>query len=112
MRRLLADIAHRALTLPPVPEGSESVWHLFPVLVEGSREAFMAHLDSRGISSGVHYPTLIPDQPAMSGVRHECKDALAQARRFAQTEVSLPIHPYLTDEQVQRVIAACNGWKP
>lgn len=105
-------IEHRALTLPPLPEGSQSVWHLFPVLVAGSREAFMAHLGSMGISSGVHYPTLIPDQPAMSGVRHECQGSLAQARRFAQTEVSLPIHPYLTDEQVQHVIAACNGWKP
>jgi dTDP-4-amino-4,6-dideoxygalactose transaminase len=105
-------IEHRALTLPPAPEGSESVWHLFPVLVDGARDAFMAHLGSAGIGSGVHYPTLIPDQPAFTGVRYECKDPLAQARRFAHSEVSLPIHPYLTDEQVERVIAACNSWKP
>jgi dTDP-3-amino-3,4,6-trideoxy-alpha-D-glucose transaminase len=105
-------IAHRALALPPVPEGSQSVWHLFPVLVDGARDAFMAHLGSAGIGSGVHYPTLIPDQPAFSGVPHERKGSLERALRFAQSEVSLPIHPYLTDEQVERVIAACNSWKP
>jgi dTDP-4-amino-4,6-dideoxygalactose transaminase len=105
------SIQHSALTLPPVPEGSSSVWHLFPVLVEGERQAFMAHLDQAGIGSGIHYPALIPEQPALAGVPHECLDSLAQARRFASTEVSLPIHPYMSDEQVQRVISACNAWK-
>ena len=106
-------IANRALALPPVPEGSASVWHLFPVLiVAGAREAFMAHLDRAGIATGIHYPTLIVDQPAFAGVRFECQEPLPRARRFASSEVSLPIHPYLTDEQVERVIAACNAWKP
>src|SRR6185503_10378504 len=94
------SIQNATLQLPPVPLGSASVWHLFPVLVAGSREAFMAHLERAGIGSGIHYPTLISDQPALSGARFECRDALTQARRFAAAEVSLPMHPYLTDEQV------------
>jgi len=105
-------LSSRGLTLVPVPAGSQSVWHLFPVLVGGSREAFMAHLGQAGVASGVHYPTIIPDQPAFAGVRFECKDGLTQARRFAHTELSLPIHPYLTDEQQQRVIEACQRWNP
>jgi dTDP-4-amino-4,6-dideoxygalactose transaminase len=32
------------------------------------------------------------------------------ARRFADCEVSLPIHPFLTDAEVERVIQACNDW--
>jgi dTDP-3-amino-3,4,6-trideoxy-alpha-D-glucose transaminase len=106
------SIHNAALQLPPVPDGSTSVWHLFPVLVAGSREAFMSQLERAGVGSGIHYPTLIPDQPALSGARFECRDALTQARRFATTEVSLPIHPYLSDEQVERVVTACNAYKP
>lgn len=104
------DNAH--LTLPPVPAGSASVWHLFPVLVEASRDAFMAHLDQAGIGCGIHYPTLIPDQQAFADVRFESRDALVRARRFANAEVSLPIHPYMSDQQVKRVIDACNTWQP
>jgi dTDP-4-amino-4,6-dideoxygalactose transaminase len=105
-------IDNAQLTLPPVPAGSTSVWHLFPVLVEGSRDAFMAHLDQAGIGSGIHYPTLIPDQQAFADVRFESRDALVRARRFANAEVSLPIHPYMSDQQVKRVIDACNTWQP
>ena len=48
------SIQNVALTLPPVPEGSSSVWHLFPVLVEGERQAFLSHLDRAGMRLGVH----------------------------------------------------------
>lgn len=105
-------IRHAALGVPPVPAGSESVWHLFPVLVDGDREAFTEHLRRLGISSGLHYPVLIPDQQALEGVRFERGDPLARAQRFARGEVSLPIHPYLSDAHVERVVAACNSWRP
>lgn len=100
------------LELPPVPHRSTSVWHLFPVLVEGHRNAFMSHLQAAGVATAIHYPTLIPDQPALSGVPYESKDGLAQAQRFARSEISLPIHPYLTDAEVERVVAACNSFRP
>jgi dTDP-4-amino-4,6-dideoxygalactose transaminase len=106
------SIQNAALTLPPVPAGSSSVWHLFPVVVEAGRQSFLAHLESQGIGSGIHYPRLIPDQEAFASVRFESRDALTRARRFAEGEVSLPIHPYLSDEHVERVIDACNTWVP
>jgi dTDP-4-amino-4,6-dideoxygalactose transaminase len=111
-RTYLQGIRNPALSTPPVPAGSESVWHLFPVLVERERDAFMQHLQRLGIGAGVHYPVLIPDQGALSGLPFERADALARAQRIACTEVSLPIHAYLSDADVQRVIGACNEWKP
>jgi dTDP-4-amino-4,6-dideoxygalactose transaminase len=111
-RAYQAGIRHELLSLPPVPAGSASVWHLFPVLVAGDRDAFMQHLQRLGVGSGVHYPVLIPDQAALSGVPFERADALACAQSLARTEVSLPIHGYLSDAHVERVIAACNAWKP
>jgi dTDP-3-amino-3,4,6-trideoxy-alpha-D-glucose transaminase len=94
------------------PEGSESSWHLFPVLVEPQRKpAFMAHLKTAGILPGEHYPIIIPDQPVMAHAAFEYADDCQNARRFAASEVSLPIHPYLTDDEVARVVEAVNGWK-
>jgi dTDP-4-amino-4,6-dideoxygalactose transaminase len=109
--RYRREIRTDGLVLPPSPEGSESVWHLFPVLTRGAREPFRSHLTGRGIGSAVHYPVLMPDQKALreafpNAIRRE----LPMAHRFAEREVSLPLHPYLSDDEVSRVIAACNEW--
>jgi dTDP-3-amino-3,4,6-trideoxy-alpha-D-glucose transaminase len=97
--------------LPIAPAHSNSVYHLFPVLVEGDREDFQRHLRSSGVETAVHYPTLISEQPAMKNQKFTLLDDLPVARRFARTEVSLPIHPFLSPEAVERVIDACNSWK-
>lgn len=106
-----AGIQHPQLRPIPYAEGSEEVNHLYPVLVTGEREAFMKQMQAQGIGVGIHYPKLIPDQPAMQSIAHEVVGELKQARAFAMQEVSLPMHPHLQPDQVQRVIAACNAWK-
>lgn len=106
-----AGIRHAQIELPAPPRGSESVWHLFPVLVpDGAKEAFRRHLESQGVQTGEHYPAPMFDQPAMQGCPHEVAGDPEPARAFCRREVSLPIHPYLTDAEVSRVIEACNGW--
>jgi len=115
--RYRREIRNDALRLPEPPAGSSSVWHLFPVLVEASerdaeqvRAGFREHLDAAAISSGVHFPRLIPDQPALCGLGST--QGVDRARAFARREVSLPIHPHLSDEDVDRVVEACNAWEP
>lgn len=96
----------------PVPKGSDSVWHLFPVLCEPARrEAFRSHLLAAGVSTGIHYPHLIPEQKALLDYRsHEVHGPLENARALAEGEVSLPIHPFLSEEDVDRVISAGCTW--
>jgi dTDP-4-amino-4,6-dideoxygalactose transaminase len=109
--RYRAGIRNERVECLPMPPRSESAGHLFPVLVsEGSKPEFLTYMRSRGILCGEHYPILIPDQPAMGQAKCEIATPLEQARRIAGREVSLPIHPYLTDEEVECVISACNGW--
>lgn len=104
-----AGIRHPAVQLIRPGTGGTSCEHLFPVAVR-QREPFEAFLKSRGIATGRHYPILIPDQAAMAAVRFERKGELPNARALAEQEVSLPIHPQLTDEEIERVIAAVNEW--
>lgn len=109
---LRARIRNHALHLPREPRGSESCWHLFPLLVQGDRGQFKAHCDAAGVGVGFHYPKLIPDQQALAGERMEIVGSLSHARQFAAAEVSLPIHPYLTDGDIERIVEVCNAWQP
>lgn len=105
--RYLSEIPHFR-TISPAPL-AEPVWHLFPIFVEtGERDTIREHLLGRGIASGVHYPRLIPDQPAMQlSVSHEVAAEPANARRLAASELSLPIHPFLREDEIQAVVASC-----
>jgi dTDP-4-amino-4,6-dideoxygalactose transaminase len=99
----LADSSLR----PILPSGGESGHHLFAlettsVPVETLLEALARH----GIAAGRHYPQICPDQPAAQdlGIR---VGSLPIARRIAEREISLPMHPQLEDREVERVIDAC-----
>lgn len=108
----LAGIRNPALSLMGSPAGSDSCWHLFPLCVDPARKPdFMAWLRSQGVASAEHYPIPVPEQPALSGLAFEILGGIETARNLCRSEVSLPIHPYLTDQEINRVIAACNGWK-
>jgi dTDP-3-amino-3,4,6-trideoxy-alpha-D-glucose transaminase len=89
------------------------IWHLFPVLcADGKRDGLQAHLRSCNVMTGIHYPRLIPDQVALAGkgLSHTAVDPV-NARRFANEELSLPIHPFLTEQEITTVIDACNNWR-
>jgi dTDP-4-amino-4,6-dideoxygalactose transaminase len=111
-RQYLAGIQNAEVRCVGAPEGSESNWHLFPVLVPPERKAaFVKYLEASGVTPGEHYPAIIPDQPVMAHVAFEYADDCQTARRFAASEVSLPIHPYLTGEEVVKVIEVVSTWK-
>ena len=110
--RYRVGITNPAIGIPCIPVGSDSVWHLFPVLVDPPRKAsFLQQLASQSIAAGEHYPTLAFQQPALLDVEHYVFGDCPVAKTFATSEVSLPIHPHLTDGEVDRVIQACNEWR-
>jgi dTDP-3-amino-3,4,6-trideoxy-alpha-D-glucose transaminase len=116
-RRAIAAAFLQGIRIPcvrpvPTPHGSSSVWHLFPVLVD-DRDGFRRHLERGGIRTGIHYPRLITEQKALAhGPPCEIVGELRNAAAFAASEVSLPIHPYLEAEEVERIIDRVNAWSP
>ena len=63
------------------------------------------------MASGEHYPVPIPEQRALAAASFEVIGGIRAAQHICRSEVSLPIHPYLNDEEVSQVIDACNAWK-
>jgi dTDP-4-amino-4,6-dideoxygalactose transaminase len=115
-RRVIAQAYLEGITHPGVaalPPTEACNWHLFPVRVDPARRAdFQRHLATVGIQTGIHYPGLITGQPALARTSFEVHGTLERALALADSEVSLPIHPYLTDDEVGRVIRAVNAWGP
>ena len=111
-RHYLEGVSNPDIRLVPVRPGFRSSWHLFPCCVPGDRRAaFRAHLDAGGVQTTVHYPTLIPSQPALASAPHEVVGTVERARALTEEEVSLPIHAYLLDREVERVVQLVNEWR-
>lgn len=103
-RELLGDVP--GLVLPTATEPDSHVWHLYVVQVPGAdRDQFRARLAARGVSTGVHYPKLVPYQPVYAGLGYK-RGAFPVAEQVSENCVSLPMYPHLTDDQVVRVAAA------
>jgi len=113
-RTYLQEIKNPSIKPVLVPEGSDSCWHLFPVRTK-NRERLKNWLSDQKIHTGVHYPILIPDQPVFKNKETtnqiELKTPLTNAKALTEEELSLPIHPFLKDSEVARVVEACNSWK-
>jgi len=105
-RRAIAaryDEALRDLvTIPPVTEQATHGRHLYPIQVEG-RDALLAHLQGVGVPAAVHYPIGAHDQPCFAQLRDR---DLPVTEHLATRMLSLPMHPMLSDADVDAITAA------
>jgi len=93
------------LSLPTVAPGRDHVWHLY-VVDHDARDELQDHLAANGIQTLIHYP--IP--PHLSGAFTSLgltEGTFPIAEQAARTHLSLPIGPHLSDDDVTRVITAC-----
>lgn len=77
-------------------------YHVFAVRTP-RREELRAYLADQGVETGIHYPIPLHLQPALRFLKYEA-GRFPAAEQAAQQLLSLPIHPDMTDEQVDRVI--------
>jgi dTDP-3-amino-3,4,6-trideoxy-alpha-D-glucose transaminase len=117
-RRALARRYRAALANAPVRVTAERdaghVYHLF-TLRSPARDALMQHLEQRGIGTLVHYPIPLPAQPAFADLnrtvgRQQMPTPVAD--RLCAEVCSLPLHPALTDTDVDLVAAEVSAWQP
>jgi dTDP-3-amino-3,4,6-trideoxy-alpha-D-glucose transaminase len=105
----LNGIKNKNITIPQKPIGSDSVYHLFPILCQ-SRDKLKEYLKNNEVESGIHYPILITDQPALKNIQHIVYKGLTNAKKFVTEELSLPINPTVTKEEAQKIVNLCNNW--
>jgi dTDP-3-amino-3,4,6-trideoxy-alpha-D-glucose transaminase len=96
------------LRLPPVPEGSEPVWHLY-VVRTAEPDRLADFLRERGIETGRHYPQPLHLSPAYAHLGYR-PGAFPVTETLAREVLSLPIFPGISEAQVAAVAAAVEDY--
>jgi dTDP-4-amino-4,6-dideoxygalactose transaminase len=102
----LADVGD--LRLPPVPDGSDPVWHLY-VVRTAEPERLAQYLAERGIGTGRHYPQPVHLAPAFARLGY-AEGSFPVAEAVARECLSLPIFPGVTEEQLATVVEGVEGY--
>jgi dTDP-4-amino-4,6-dideoxygalactose transaminase len=84
---------------PMEPEGYTSSWAQYTIQAE-NRDELQARLKAAGIPSMVYYPRTMSQQTAFTYLNQKPCPA---AEQLTKTVLSLPMHPYLTDEEIEIV---------
>jgi dTDP-4-amino-4,6-dideoxygalactose transaminase len=90
--------------VPAVADYAEPVYHLY-VIRSPEREAVAARLKEQQVDSGLHYPVPIHLQDAYAYLGHQPGD-FPEAEKACSEVLSLPMFPYMRDEEVAAVAAA------
>jgi len=91
-----------SVTTPAIPGGYQSVFALYTIRV-AERDRVRARLEEKGILTGLFYRFALHQHPAFAAFDGR---ALPASERLAKEVLSLPLHPDLRDDEVDRVIAA------
>lgn len=91
-----------------MPINQPSVHHVYHQFVSrhGARDEIRARLSHAGIDTAVLYPLPIHLQPAWSGLPLAHPEGLAVCEKAATEIFGLPVHPFLLDDEVERIIQA------
>jgi dTDP-4-amino-4,6-dideoxygalactose transaminase len=108
--RRIANARHLSAHLngvrtPSSRPDSRHVFHQYTIRVQAERRAdFIDRLNALGIGTAIHYPRPIHQQPVYQKLGYA--DHLPVAEQAAREVVSLPIHPALSQGDLDRIVEA------
>lgn len=124
LKYLLEDNAHRAkvanyyydniknslVLLPDRLPDEQNAYHLFPVFVgDGKRDALHDYLEQNGVGTVIHYPVAPHKQECYSKAKWNVPQlSLPITESLADEELSLPIGPSITIEDLNRIVELIN----
>ena len=100
------NIVNDKVILPKNYDKSSHVYHIFAVRTK-ERDKFRAYLNENGIQTIIHYPTPPHKQLAYKELNGLY---LPITEEIANTEVSLPMSPVMTAQEVQQVVEVVNEY--
>ena len=98
------------LALPRVPERSVSAWAQFSVVAisDGERARLQARLADARIPTMIYYPKPLHLQKAYDNLGYRAGD-FPVSEDIGSRIFSLPMHPYLTEQQIEGIVEAMKG---
>ncbi|AEF85173.1 aminotransferase, DegT/DnrJ/EryC1/StrS family [Treponema primitia ZAS-2] len=105
-KKYINGINNSKIILPNVMDYSNNVFHIFPIRTKG-RDELQEYLAKNGIQTLIHYP--IPPHKQQCYIEWNDK-SFPITEQIHDEELSLPMSPMLTDNQIQYVIDTVNQW--
>ena len=108
-QRYFQEITNPKITLLSTPESEENhVYHLF-VIATQNRDQLSNYLKTKEINTLIHYPIPVHYQKSCLQVKTDSQ-GLKKAEYHADTCLSIPCHPQMSDQQISQVIEVINGY--
>lgn len=98
----------QGIVTPKEMSYAKHVYHLY-VIRTLQRNALQKHLESKGISTGLHYPVPLHLQKVFKGLGYKEGD-FPVTEKLASEILSLPMYPELTNEQIEYVARCIRGF--
>lgn len=103
-------LAHDSIQCPITRQGGTHVYHQY-VIRSRNRDKLQKYLTKHDIETAIHYPIPIHCQSAYVN-KYELINPLPVTEHCVKEILSLPIHPYLTVEQINHVAETLSAWDP
>ncbi len=95
---------------PIIRPGSKHVFHQYTIRIEAAhRDALIKHLKQKGVGCGVYYPKPLHLHPAFEKMGYKQGD-FPVSEKMAKEVISLPVHPLLTQQELDTIIAAVGSF--
>lgn len=106
----IGHLNNKYVTLPDTLPMEQNAFHLFPILVgEGKRDALHDYLGRNGVGTVIHYPIAPHNQECyVNEVWNKPQLSLPITEKIANEELSLPIGPSISFEDVAEVVRLIN----
>ena len=106
-------ISNPLIELPQQLDDAHNVYHLFPVIVkDGKRDALHDYLAEKEIGTVIHYPIAPHKQECYAKESWNIPQLSLPITEFlADAELSLPISPCMSQEQMAYVVECVNSFK-
>lgn len=105
-KRYLREIDHQDIILPKVADFDAHVFHIFTIFTR-RRAELQRYLADNGIQTLIHYP--IPPHKQKCYPQWNCK-RLPITEEIAETELSLPMSPVMSNENITKIVEIINSW--
>ncbi len=92
------------VVVPTVRPGYVHVFHQYTIRIRGDRDRAVEVLREKGIGTGVHYPVPVHHQPLYRALGYD--DVLPEAERASREVLSLPVHPALSQSDLDTIVDA------
>jgi len=104
------NTASTTVRTPSTADGAVHVFHQYTVRIAGGRrDALQEFLTAQGIGSAVYYPTPVHRLPPFASLGDGA--ALPETNAAATEVLSLPVHPSLSDADLDRIAAAVRSFE-